>query len=206
SPFFFDLYYLLLLAFVLPPYVSVMFGAFVACHMNIYKMCEKTPLDYEYLLGEGKVILRRRWGGLIIRVTVFAFILSALTNVPILLFSGEIGSLLNLVLALALTIVIFLFPHYMFHRMLEKSKDEMLLRVWKLQKEHGLTRLEEISGDSVDEQGLSAKLNLIFLVQYEWSLKVGSTWLVDLKAVVELLLVASIHVLFMEALSMFAQH
>lgn len=203
SPFFFDLYYLLVVVFVFIAYSGVMFGAVFGCHLNIHRLCEKIPINTEYLMGEGQPILRRLWGDLIGKVTVVAFIMSTLINVPILLYSGWLGSFFNLVLALALTVVIFLFPHYMFHRMLEKSKEEMLSQVLKQQKNLGHIGLEDL-GESVDDKLKTSQLmTLIYLTQYEWNLRTRSTWLVDLKAVAELLIVASIHVMLMEVLKLF---
>lgn len=144
TPFFFDLFYLVFIRFVLTSYAGVMFGATIGCNLNVYKLCEKIPINSEYLLGEGEPTLRRRCGSLIITATVIAFILSALINVPILLFSGELRLFLNLALAIALTIVIFLFPHYMFHRMLEKAKNEILSQILSLQKNLGFRGLEDL--------------------------------------------------------------
>ena len=62
-------------------------------------------------------------------VTVLALVMSALTNVPILLYSGSMSLLMNLAIALTLTALIFVVPHYMFHRMLERAKDEMMVEV-----------------------------------------------------------------------------
>jgi hypothetical protein len=50
------------------------------------------------------------------------------------------------------------------------------------------------------------KLDLIYLTQYEGDLRSRSTWLVDFEVVVELLVVGSIHVIFMEILTMFMGH
>lgn len=203
SPFFFDVYYLLVVVFVFIAYSGVMFGAVFGCHLNIHRLCERIPINAEYLMGEGQPILRRLWGDLIGKVTVVAFIMSTLINVPILLYSGWLGSFFNLVLALALTVVIFLFPHYMFHRMLEKAKVEMLSRVLKQQENLGHIGLENL-GKGVDDKSKTSQLmTLIYLTQFEWNLRTRSTWLVDLKAVAELLLVASIHVMLMEVLKLF---
>ena len=202
-PFFFDLYYLLILALMFPIYASLMFGAAFACNFNVYKLCEKIPIDSEYLLDEGQPILRRSWGDLVEKAMVVTLIMSALTNVPILLYSGEMRSFLNLGLALALTTLIFLVPHYMFHKMLERAKDEMLSRVLRLRGKLGFGRLEELSRSTSSERKTDEMLNLIYLTQYERSLRSRSTWLVDLKAVAELLAAGSVHVVFLELLTRF---
>ncbi|MFQ5831851.1 MAG: hypothetical protein ACE5H4_04035 [Candidatus Thorarchaeota archaeon] len=202
SPILFDMYYLMLVAFVLPAYAGIMFGAVVACHLNIHRLCERIPIDSEYVLEEGRPIIRKLWGDLVVGVTVVAFIMSALTNVPVLLYSGEIRSFLNLALALFLPIIIFLFPHYLFHRMLRRAKDEMQTRILEQKKKLGPWHLEEIVG-SMDEQKTTEMLNLVYLTQYEWNVRSKSTWLVDLKAVTELLVVATMHFVLLEILTLF---
>ena len=196
------MYYFVVVIWVFTAYAAIIFSAVVACHLNIHRLCEKIPLNPEYLVGEGYPILRRSWGDLIIRVTIIAFIMSALINVPILLHSGALGPFLNLALAFGLTVIIFLFPHYMFHRMLEKAKDEMLLRVQGYRKDLGMVGLEQFRGSGNDNLQISKMMNLIYLTQYEWTLQNRSTWLVDLKAVAELLVVASMHVFLIEVLTL----
>lgn len=201
SPLLFDLYYLIIVAFVLPAYSGIIFGAVVACHLNIHRLCERIPINSEYLLEEGRLIIRRLWGGLIAEVTVVAFIMSALTNVPILLYSGEIRSLLNLGLALALTIIIFLLPHYLFHRMLERAKGEVQKRILEHKNKLGSWQLEDVVGKIAEQESIKM-LNLVYLTQYEWNMRAKSTWLVDLKAVTELLVVAAIHFILLEFLTL----
>ncbi|MFW9890391.1 MAG: hypothetical protein ACFFER_19610 [Candidatus Thorarchaeota archaeon] len=203
SPLIFDLYYLLLVVFVLPAYSGIIFGAVVACHLNIYRLCERIPVDPKFLLEEGRPIIRKLWGGLIARVTVVAFIMSALTNVPILLYSGETRSLLNLGLALTLTITIFILPHYLFHRMLERAKDEIHAEVVEHKKKLGLWQWEP-PASSIDEKETLRMLSLVYLNQYEWNMSAKSTWLVDLKAVTELLVVATMHFVLLEVLTLLA--
>ncbi len=155
-------------------------------------------------MGEGQPILRRHWGGQLARVTAIALIMSALTNVPILLYSGEMSLYLNLGVALILTILIFLVPHYMFHRMLEKAKEELLSHTLKLRSKIDLARLEGSNKGLGDELKTDNMLDLIYLTQFEGNLRNRSTWLVDLEAMVELLVVASIHVIFNEILTQLA--
>lgn len=181
-----------------------MFGAAISCNFNVYTICCKIRLDSEYLIDEGQPILHRLWGDQVEKVTVVAFIMSALTNVPILLYSGEMSLFLNLALSLALTTLIFLVPHYMFHRMLEKARDEMLFRALKLRGDWGMTSLEKLGANASDEHTTRKMLDLIFLAQYEGNLMNRSTWLVDLGAVTELLVVAFVHVILIEILSLFA--
>ncbi|MFX1559257.1 MAG: hypothetical protein ACFFBL_01590 [Promethearchaeota archaeon] len=202
NPLFFDLYYLIIAAPVLLSYSGIMFGAVVACHLNIHRLCEKIPVNSEYLLEEGRIIIRKLWGGLIAEVTVVAFTMSALTNVPILLYSGELRLLLNLTLALALSIIIFLLPHYLFHRMLERAKDEIQMRVLKQKRKLGSVQLESFS-EKREEQDTIMMLNLVYLTQYEGNMSAKSTWLVDLKAVTELLVVAAMHFILLEVLTFF---
>jgi len=204
SPFIFDLYYFLNLAFMFPFYAGLMFGASIACNLNVYRLSEKIPIDYNYLMEEGLPILRRHWGGQLAKVTAIALLMSALTNVPILLYSGEMSLFLNLALALVLTVLIFLWPHYMFHRMLEKAKEEVLSHVLQLRSKMGFARLDGVNRSLDDDHTTSNMLDLLYLTQYEGNLRNRSTWLVDLEAVVELLVVASIHVVFMELLERFA--
>ncbi len=199
---FFDVYYLVVVVWVFIAYAAIMFSAVVACHLNIYRLCEKIPLNSEYLMGEGYAILRQSWGDLISKITIVAFIMSALINVPILLHSGVLGSLLNLVLAFVLTVIIFLFPHFMFHRMLGKAKKELQLRIQNDRKNLGVIGLEQFESSEVETSKVLKMLNLIYLTQYEWTLQNRSTWLVDLKAVAELLVVASMHILLMEVLTL----
>jgi hypothetical protein len=201
NPLIFDLYYLLLVAIVLPSYSGIIFGAVVACHLNIHRLCERIPADPKFLLEEGRPIIGKLWGGLIARVTVVAFIMSALTNVPILLYSGEIGLVLNLGLALTLTIVIFVLPHYMFHRMLERAKDEIQTEVLEHKKKLGPWHWNGLAS-SIGDQETFRMLNLVYLNQYEFNIKAKSTWLVDLKAVTELLVVAAMHFILLEVLTL----
>ncbi|MFX1603473.1 MAG: hypothetical protein ACFFCK_08310 [Promethearchaeota archaeon] len=201
SPILFDVYYLVVAFWVFTAYAAIMFSAVVACHLNIHRLCEKTPIDAEYLMEEGYLILRPSWGSLIVRVTVVAFIMSALINVPILLHSGALGSFLNLALAFALSVIIFLLPHHMFHRMLQNAKDKMLSQVKGYREGLGVVGLRQF-GSIDDDTKMSKMVNSIYLTQYEWMLQNRSTWLVDLKAVTELLAVASMHVLLMEVLTL----
>lgn len=205
QPALYDVYYLVILVFVVWYYASTMFGAAVSCNQNMYTLFEKTPINQEYLLDEGQPILRRLWGGQILRVTALALAMSALTNVPILLYSGSISLLLNLTIALTLTTLIFVVPHYIFHKMLERAKEDTLTEVSE--------RLRALRSDgqagkggthSVDEIG--RMLDVIYLTQYEGVLSNRGTWLVDLEVVVELLVVGSLHVTFMEILSILARH
>jgi hypothetical protein len=182
----------------------MMFGASISCNQNVYKLCEKYPIDYEYIMGKGNPLLRKYWGGQLGRVTVIALIMSALTNVPVLLYSGEMSLYLNLTIALVLTLLIFIVPHYMFHRVLERAREELISRILELRSNKGYTRLEDLDRSLGDEQKANGMLNLIYLTQYEGNLRARSTWLVDLEAVVELLVVGSIHVIFMEILTQFA--
>ena len=204
SPLFFDLYYLLNLAFMFPLYVGMMFGASFGCNLNVYKLCNEIPIDYEYIMDEGHSILRRFWGGLVGKATAVALFMSALTNVPILLYSGSMSLYLNLSIALALTTLVFIVPHYMFHRMLEKAKEEMLHRTTKLREKLSLASLEDLGKSLSDRNRTDRMLDLIFLTHYEGNLMNRHTWLVDLEAVIELLVVASVHVVFMEVLTLLA--
>lgn len=203
QPVLFDAFYIVILVFILGYYASTMFGAAVSCNQNVYAICEKTPINLEYLLDEGQPILRRLWGGQILRITTVALVMSALTNVPILLYSGGASLLVNLAIALTLTALIFVAPHYMFHRMLERAKDERLAEVSERRRE---LRSEGPPGKgdarSVDDVG--RMLDVIYLTQYEGVLANRNTWLVDLEVVVELLVVGSLHVIFMEILNIIA--
>ena len=205
QPILFDAYYLVILVFVLLYYATMMFGAAVSCNQNVYVMCIKTPIDAEYLLDEGQPIFQRLWGGQILMVTALALIMSALTNVPILLYSGSTSLLINLTIALTLTALIFVVPHYMFHRMLEKAKEEVLANVSERRR---ALRSNVQSGKEgtqiIDDVG--RMLDMIYLTQYEGVLGNRSTWLVNLEVVVELLVVGSLHVTFMEILNILAHH
>jgi hypothetical protein len=162
---------------------------------------EKTPIDYEYTMNEGQTILRSIWGGQLARVTAVALIMSALTNVPILLYSGGLSLFLNLAIALSLTVLIFLTPHYMFHRLLERAKEEMLSKVLNLRSKIDISRLEDL-GRSMDKEGkIDNMFQLIYLSQYEAGLRNRSTWIVNLEVIMELLVVGSLHVMFMEILT-----
>ncbi len=199
QPLFFDAYYLVVLTFVLLNYGTMMFGAAVSCNQNVYDMCEATPLNAEYLLDEGRSIFQKQWGGQILRITIFALAMSALANVPILLYSGSSSILLNLTIALALTTLIFVAPHYMFHRMLERAKEEVLANVSGRRRELGLQKR------GITESGeVGRMLDIIYLTQYEAALASRSTWLVNLEVVAELLVVGSLHVTFMEVLNILA--
>ena len=180
-----------------------MFGAAVSCNQNVYAICEKTPINSEYLLDEGQPIFRRLWGGQILRITALALVMSALTNVPILLYSGSTSLLMNLAIALSLTALIFVAPHYMFHRMLEKAKDETLAEVSERRRKlRSDGPIGKGGAKSVDDVG--RMLDVIYLTQYEGVLVNRNTWLVDLEVVVELLVVGSLHVIFMEILNIIA--
>jgi hypothetical protein len=183
----------------------MMFGAVVSCNQNVYTMCMKTPIDTEYLLDEGQSIFQRLWGGQILRVTVIALIMSALTNVPILLYSGTTSLLINLAIALTLTALIFVVPHYMFHSMLEKAKEEMLTQV--VERRRALrSDMKPSKGDTQIINDVERKLDVIYLTQYEGAISNRSTWLVNLEVVAELLVVGSLHVTFMEILNIVAHH
>ena len=205
QPVLFDAFYFVILVFILGYYASTMFGAAMSCNQNVYTICEKTPINADYLLDEGQPILRRLWGGQILRITALALVMSALTNVPILLYSGSTSLLMNLAVALTLTALIFVAPHYMFHRMLERAKEETLAEVSRRRR---TLRSEEMPGrgdaQSVDDIG--RMLDMIYLTQYEGVLANRNTWLVDLEVVVELLVVGSLHVIFMEILNIIAHH
>jgi ABC-type multidrug transport system fused ATPase/permease subunit len=140
------------------------------------------------------------------RATAVALILSALTNVPIIIYSGGMSLFLNLAIAMVLTILIFIVPHYMFHKLLERAKEEMLSKVVNIRKKSSLDTLEDLGRDTDDQRNVGDMLELIFLTQYEGDLRSRSTWLVDLEVVVELLVVGSIHVIFMEILTMLVGH
>jgi len=129
--------------------------------------------------------------------------MSALTNVPILLYSGSTSLLMNLAIALTLTTLIFVAPHYMFHRMLERARDETLSEVSERRRAlRSNGQSSKVGAQSVDDVG--RMLNMIYLTQYEGVLGSRSTWLVDLEVVVELLVVGSLHVTFMEILNILA--
>jgi len=183
----------------------MMFSAAVSCNQNVYTMCMKTPIDVEYLLDEGQSIFQRLWGGQILRVTVIALIMSALTNVPILLYSGSTSLLINLAIALTLTALIFVVPHYMFHIMLEKAKEEMLARV--VERRRALrSDMKPSKGGTQIINDVERKLDVIYLTQYEGVLSNRSTWLVNLEVVAELIVVGSLDVTFMEILNIVAHH
>ena len=202
----FDVYYLLVLAFIFINYAGLMFGAVISCNLNVYRLCEKIPIDYEYVVNEGQSLLRGLWGGLVGRATAVALILSALTNVPIIIYSGSMSLFLNLAIAMVLTILIFIVPHYMFHRLLERAKEEMLSKVLSIRRKLSLDSIEDLGRGTDDQRNIGDMLELIYLTQYEGDLRGRSTWLVDLEVVVELLVVGSIHVIFMEILTMFVGH
>jgi len=200
QPALFDAYYIAILIFVLMYYASTMFGAAVSCNQNLYTICEKTRINQRYLLDEGQPIFRKLWGGQILRITAVALIMSALTNVPILLYSGSTSLLMNLAIALTLTTLIFVAPHYMFHRMLKRAKDEMLAEVSQRRRALGSDWQPGKEG-ARDVDDVGRMLDVIYLTQYEGVLSNRSTWLVDLKVVVELLVVGSLHVTFIEILN-----
>ena len=206
NSFVFDVYYLFVLAFIFIHYASLMFGAAISCNLNVYRLCEKIPINYEYVVNEGQSLLRSLWGGLVGKATAVALILSALTNVPIIIYSGGMSLFLNLAIAMVLTILIFIVPHYMFHRLLERAKEEMLSKVLGIKRRLGFNTIEDLGRDMDDKRSVDDMLDLIYLTQYEGDLRSRSTWLVDLEVVVELLVVGSIHVIFMEILTMLAGH
>jgi ABC-type multidrug transport system fused ATPase/permease subunit len=140
------------------------------------------------------------------RATAVALILSALTNVPIIIYSGGFSLFLNLAIAMVLTILIFIVPHFMFHRLLEEAKDEMLSKVLKMRRKLNLDTLKDLGKETDDQRNIGDMLELIYLTQYEGDLRSRSTWLVDLEVVFELLVVGSIHVIFMEILTMLVGH
>jgi len=159
----------------------------------------------EYLLVEGQPIFRKLWGGQILGVTAVALVMSALTNVPILLYSGSTSLLLNFAIALTLTALIFIVPHYMFHRMLERAKDEMLAEV--SEKRHTMRSAPQLDMKDIQNvNDVGRMLEMIHLTQYEWVLRNRSTWLVDLEVVTELIVVGSLHVIFMEILNILVHH
>jgi hypothetical protein len=199
SPYLYDAYYLIILIFILIYYGGMMFGAAVSCNLNVYTFCVKTPINTTYLLEDGQKILRKLWGGQILRITIVALIMSALTNVPILLYSGSASLLLNLAIALTLTAFIFVTPHYMFHRMLERAKENVLEDISKRRR----TLMIENHEDSSQSDDLGRMLDLIYLTQYEGVISSRSTWVVDLAVILELLVVGSLHVTFMELLNFF---
>lgn len=205
QPALFDGYYLVILAFILPYYAGTMFGAAVSCNQNMYTIFEKTPINREYLLDEGQPILRRLWGGQILRVTALALIMSALANVPVLLYSGSTSLLMNLAIALALTTLIFVVPHYMFHRALERAKEDTLTEV-SHRKRALQSSVQTTERNTQSAEDVGRMLDLIYLTQYGGVLRNRSTWLVDLEVVVELLVVGFLHVTFMEILSILAHH
>ena len=82
----------------------------------------------------------------------------------------------------------------MFHRLLEKAKEEMLSKVRSIRRRLSLDSIEDLGRGTDDQRNIGVKLDLIYLTQYEGNLARRSTWLVDLEVVVELLVVGSIHV------------
>ena len=203
-PALFDFYYLVTLVFVLLYYASIMFGAAVSCNQNLYTICENTPINSETLLDVGQPIFKRFWGGQILRITTLALIMSALTNVPVLLYSGSTGFLLNLVIALTLTVFIFVVPHVMFHRMLERAKEEVLEHV--SQRRRSLRNNVRFGSVIEDAENVGRMLDIIYLTQYEGVLENRGTWLVNLEVIMELLVVGSLHVTFMEILNILMHH
>jgi hypothetical protein len=201
-PSLFDVYYLLILAFVLMYYGSMMFAAAVSCNMNVYNFCMKMPINPEYLLEKGYQVLRLYWGGQILRVTIIALIMSMLANVPILMYSGSASLILNLAIALTLTVFIFVVPHYMFHRLLERAKENVLTKV--SERRHALMSRDTPNDNPTSSDDFGRMLDLIYLTQYEGVVSNRSTWVVDLAVIVELLVVGSLHVTFMELLNFFA--
>jgi len=190
QPAVFDIYYLTILSIILLTYAGFMFSAAVSCNQNVYMICERTPTNREYLLNEGLPILKRCWGGLILRSSMLALVMSTLTNAPILLYSGSVGLLANLGMALALTTLIFVVPHYMFHRLLERAKEETLTDVSEKLKRLG-TAEQPSKGDAWDLNSVKTMLDKIYLTQYEIALRTRRTWLADLEMVVGLLAVVS---------------
>jgi hypothetical protein len=93
----------------------------------------------------------------------------------------------------------------MFHRMLEKAKEEVLANVSERRR---ALRSNVQSGREgtqiIDDVG--RMLDMIYLTQYEGVLGNRSTWLVNLEVVVELLVVGSLHVTFMEILNILVHH
>jgi len=157
-------------------------------------------------VNEGQSLLRGHWGGLVGRATAVALILSALTNVPIIIYSGGMSLFLNLGIAMVLTILIFIVPHYMFHRLLERAKEEMLSKVLSIRRKLRLGSIEDLGRGTDVQRNIGDKLDLVYLTQYEGDLRSRSTWLVDFEVVLELLVVGSIHVVFMEILTMLMGH
>ena len=92
---------------------------------------------------------------------------------------------MNLAIALTLTAFIFVAPHFMFHRMLERAKEKVLAGVYE--KRRALRSYTQSSkGDTQDVDDVSRMLDLIYLTQYEGVLGNQGTWLVDLEVVMEL--------------------
>lgn len=206
QPQYFDVYYLLILVLILFYYAATMFAAAVSCNINVYRLFEKTPIDHEYILNEGQPVLRRLWGSQILMVMVVALVMSMLTNVPILIYSGNMSLTINLAIALALTALIFVVPHYMFHRMLERAKNEVLAKVLETRRRIGFMGIDQIGSHRKSEGVAENMLDLIFLAEYEGTISNRGTWLVDLEVVFELLVVGSLHVTFMEILNMLMRH
>jgi hypothetical protein len=200
QPTFFDFYYLVILVFILLYYAGMMFGAAISCNQNVYTMCMKTPINMEYLLDEGQPLFQKLWGGQILRVTIIALVMSALTNIPIMLYSGNTSIIINLAIALTLTAFIFIVPHYMFHNMLEKAKEEMIHKISEERRMLAFHEEKQKGVRTIDDVG--RMLDVIYLTQYEGIVSNRSTWLVNLEVVAELLVVGSLHVTFMELLNL----
>ena len=107
---------------------------------------------------------------------------------------------------MVLTILIFIVPHYMFHRLLERAKEEMLSKVLSIRRKLSSDSIEDLGRGTDYQRNVGDMLELIYLTQYEGDLRSRGTWLVDLEVVVELLVVGSIHVIFMEILTMLTRH
>jgi hypothetical protein len=190
QPVVFDIYYLAVLVIILLTYATFMFAGAVSCNQNVYILCERTPLDREYLLEEGLPTLKKQWGGLILRSTIIALIMSSLTSVPILFYSGSVGLLANLGMALTLTGLIFVAPHYMFHRLLERAKEETLVEI--SEKLNRLKADEQLgSGNTWNLDSVRTMLDKIHLTMYQGMLRTRGTWLLDPAMVVELLAVVA---------------
>jgi hypothetical protein len=86
--------------------------------------------------------------------------------------------------------------------MLGKAKEEVLLWIQNDRKNLGVVGLDQFESSEAETSKVLKMLNLIYLTQYEWTLQNRSTWLVDLKAVAELLIMASMHILLMEVLAL----
>lgn len=180
--FLYDVYSWVIFALVL---VANGVGIWVGCvafNLNYRDVCEKIPLDVDYLISDRFESINMHFGSLCLQITLLYLIFSTLSNLPIIILTKNQGAIINFIVALTLTFVVFIIPQILFHRLILKITKAEKDRIRKLSEIYSKKPSETMEDEKPIYEKIYDMLASIQLFVYSQDIDKIRKWLLDIRS------------------------